>query len=223
MAVSGLTTESVTRLERKRARNRDALLASARVLFTRDGFEETTIAAIAEEADLGFGTFYRYFTDKEAALAAVLADAGLEMDEVVLAGDDLSRPAAESLTNLIHRFIEVGSRNRDVFALWWQLTIKRGERPEPPEGPGPSLPVKLGEAIRGIITRGVAAGEFDETDPFFASYFITSGLLFVLGPYRPNEHDDAAFAAHTAELALRSLGAAIPQAPATGTSRRRGR
>ncbi len=223
MAVSGLTTESETRLERKRARNRDALLASARVLFTRDGFEETTIAAIAEEADLGFGTFYRYFTDKEAVLAAILADAGLEMDEVVLAGDDVSRPAAESLTNLIHRFIEVGSQNRDVFALWWQLTIKRGERPEAPEGPESSLPFKLGQAVRGIISRGVAAGEFDETDPLFASYFITSGLLFVLGPYRPSEHDDAAFAAHTAELALRSLGAAIPHTPAVDDSRRRGR
>ena len=35
-----------------------------------DGFEATTIADIAEAADLGFGTFYRYFPDKEAVLEA---------------------------------------------------------------------------------------------------------------------------------------------------------
>lgn len=224
MAVSGLTTESTTRLERKRAKNHDALVAAARRLFTRDGFEETTIAAIAEEADLGFGTFYRYFPDKEAALAAVLAEAASEVDAVIDAGDDASVSAPAALASLIRRFLEVGSRNRTVFALWWQLTIKRGERPEPPATPtGQSLPGKLGEAIGRIIARGVSDGDFDETDPLFASYFITSGLLFVVGPFRPNEHDDAAFAHHTTELALRALGVPQDVINEHATSKRRSR
>jgi AcrR family transcriptional regulator len=67
--------ESASRIERKRARNRGALIAAARSLFVQHGFEATTIAAIAESADLGFGTFYRYFPDKEAVLEAVLTAA----------------------------------------------------------------------------------------------------------------------------------------------------
>ena len=64
MSPSDLTIESVSRVDRKRAKNRDALVDAARGLFARHGFETTTIAAIAEAADLGFGTFYRYFPDK---------------------------------------------------------------------------------------------------------------------------------------------------------------
>ena len=68
MPVSPVISESVSRTARKRARNRAALIASARRLFAQVGFEATTIAAIAESADLGFGTFYRYFPDKVAIL-----------------------------------------------------------------------------------------------------------------------------------------------------------
>src|SRR2546423_13554485 len=81
MSASDLTIESVSRVDRKRAKNRDALIDAARGLFARQGFEATTIAAIAEAADLGFGTFYRYFPDKDAILEAVLDAGRLEIQE----------------------------------------------------------------------------------------------------------------------------------------------
>ena len=85
MPASEVIDESVSRTERRRTRNRDALVAAARRLFAQDGFEATTIAGIAQAADLGFGTFYRYFADKEAALEAVLEDGRAGMDAVLLA------------------------------------------------------------------------------------------------------------------------------------------
>ena len=104
MPVSNLMPESASRTERKRMRNRDALVAAARRLFARDGYEATTIADITEAADLGFGTFYGYFPDKEAVLEAVLGDARDEMDEVLLVVEPAGTGAAVALKGLTERF-----------------------------------------------------------------------------------------------------------------------
>lgn len=46
-------------------RTRDALLAAARTVFERVGFLECRVELIAQEADVSYGTFYRYFESKE--------------------------------------------------------------------------------------------------------------------------------------------------------------
>jgi len=61
------------RRERKRAENREKLMSAARVLFADHGVEETTIQEITDEADLGFGTFYNHFDDKDQLIDEVLA------------------------------------------------------------------------------------------------------------------------------------------------------
>ena len=182
MAVSGLTTESASRLERKRARNRDALLAAARRLFIRDGFERTTIAAIAEEADLGFGTFYRYFPDKEGALRAILDEAGHEVDAVLLSEDDPSVPAPQALTDRTTRFATTAVRNRAVFALWWQLSLRDGAKAKAMRKDDAPLPVKLHQALARIIKRGSDSGEFLAGDASLQAGIIASAHMFLLGP-----------------------------------------
>ena len=204
MAISDLTVESHSRNERRRARNRDALVAAARHQFERNGFEATTIAGIAEEADLGFGTFYRYFADKEAALRAVLDDAGAEMDAVVVAEDDAAVPAADALAHLIERFVVAGSRNRDLFALWWQLSLG-ARKAATGRNKGPHLPMKLGQAVERIIRRGVEDGRFAASDPALTAQFIASGLMFVLAPV-PQALPVTQVAAALTELAFNALG-----------------
>jgi AcrR family transcriptional regulator len=51
--------------ERKRARTRQALVAAAAELFEAHGYDETTIADIAGQADVGLRTFFSYFPSKE--------------------------------------------------------------------------------------------------------------------------------------------------------------
>jgi AcrR family transcriptional regulator len=50
---------------RRRARTRDALLASAAELFAAQGVEATAVAQIAEGADVGYGSFYNHFRGLE--------------------------------------------------------------------------------------------------------------------------------------------------------------
>ena len=69
------------RAERRRIATRARLLAAARRVFARQGLAEATIAQIAEEADLGFGTFYLYFPTKEDAYRAVVTEGFAELSE----------------------------------------------------------------------------------------------------------------------------------------------
>ncbi|MFD9307349.1 TetR family transcriptional regulator [Streptomyces sp. NPDC060048] len=57
--------------ERKKRRTRDALLRAALLLFTAQGYEETTVDEITDAVDVSQRTFFRYFANKEEAAFAV--------------------------------------------------------------------------------------------------------------------------------------------------------
>jgi AcrR family transcriptional regulator len=54
--------------DRKRDRTRRALVDAAVDLFERNGYDGTTVADIAEAADIGTRTFFSYFASKEELL-----------------------------------------------------------------------------------------------------------------------------------------------------------
>ncbi len=53
------------RRKRERAERRDRILDAAQLVFWREGFEAAKMGAIAEAAQLGKGTLYLYFRDKD--------------------------------------------------------------------------------------------------------------------------------------------------------------
>lgn len=190
MEASVLTIASQTRTERKRARNRDAFVEAARRLFTRDGFEATTIAGIAGEADLGFGTFYRYFEDKAAALWAVLDEAADEMEAALRIEEDPVVPAAEALAGLTKRFVRVALRNRGVFALWFEVSIHPETRTGAESRRERAFPLKVAQSIERVIARGVEAGEFVAGDVALRASLIAGAHLHLLAPWAEGPDED---------------------------------
>ncbi len=61
------------------ARTRASLVAAARAVFERDGYLESRLSDITQEARCSIGTFYTYFSDKEKILMAVLDAAQHDM------------------------------------------------------------------------------------------------------------------------------------------------
>ncbi|MFC7568621.1 TetR family transcriptional regulator [Actinomadura namibiensis] len=81
--------------ERKKARTRRALAAAALRLFAERGYEETTIADIAEAAEVSPRTFFAYFPSKEDVVFAEVDDRLAEVGEL-LAGRRANRRCARS-------------------------------------------------------------------------------------------------------------------------------
>jgi AcrR family transcriptional regulator len=59
------------RRQRRRAETRDRIFRAALGLFAEHGFQATTVEDITEAADVGKGTFFNYFRNKEDVLSAL--------------------------------------------------------------------------------------------------------------------------------------------------------
>jgi len=59
------------RKEREKEQRRHQIIAAARRAFYKKGFTKATMKDIANEAELGFGTLYLYFKNKEELYAAI--------------------------------------------------------------------------------------------------------------------------------------------------------
>ena len=66
---------SVTRGQKRVAKTRRKLKEAALDVFSEKGVEATTVEDITEKANLGKGTLYRHFTDKEEMVATLVEDA----------------------------------------------------------------------------------------------------------------------------------------------------
>lgn len=71
-------TEEMGRRERKKLATRHALIDAAVALFTDQGFDGTTVAQIADRADVSTRTFFLHFATKEDVLAGE-GDARVEL------------------------------------------------------------------------------------------------------------------------------------------------
>src|SRR5580700_4321965 len=72
---------------------RARLQAAALALYGERGYEETTVAEIAERAGLTKRTFFRYFADKR----EVLFFGAVELEELIVAGVGAAPPSATPL------------------------------------------------------------------------------------------------------------------------------
>jgi AcrR family transcriptional regulator len=84
--------------ERREAR-RTEIVAAARRCFARDGFHQTSMPAIAREAGLSAGAFYRYFPSKDDVVLEIAGQAfGAMVGRIVTAGgDDGSPPGVDGI------------------------------------------------------------------------------------------------------------------------------
>ena len=86
--------------ERHTDRTRAAIVEAALALFTEQGFAETTVDAIAERADVGRRTFFRYFPAKESVLFHDI-DAQIQATLDSLAGRPADEPPFQALIGVL--------------------------------------------------------------------------------------------------------------------------
>jgi AcrR family transcriptional regulator len=82
---TNLQDEQQGRGTRKRERTRAELLKAARQVFAKRGYHDASIAEITELADVGVGTFYLHFHDKDELFTTMLADGMRVLRDQVIA------------------------------------------------------------------------------------------------------------------------------------------
>jgi AcrR family transcriptional regulator len=62
--------------DEEKLQRRDEIMAAAKKVFARNGFHATTIADIAKEAELAYGSVYQYFDSKDDLFDALMSAEG---------------------------------------------------------------------------------------------------------------------------------------------------
>jgi AcrR family transcriptional regulator len=142
--------------ERKQQRARDAIVAAAYALFAERGFAQVTVTDIAERAEVGRTTFFRYFGDKQEVL---FADEQALLDAIAAVPTDVPPPGdlREALTQLWDLTASLGGLivgDRDRYAEHGRLLA---ENPELQDRADRKLQ-RVADAVEGVLlARGTAA------------------------------------------------------------------
>ena len=104
------------------ARTRRALVAAAREVFERDGFLEARITDITAQAGVAAGSFYTYFTSKEAVFAAVIEELSEEMLHPGLRGTIADRDDPVAVIEAANAaYLDAYRRNAKLMGLLEQV------------------------------------------------------------------------------------------------------
>lgn len=193
---------STSRLDRRKARTRQALVDAAAALIAQGRGERASIQEITDAADIGFGSFYNHFSTKE----------------------ELFRTASEEVLERWAQMIDSACADLDdpaeVFAVKLRISGRLvWTHPEIASfitGAGLALldePRGLAPPALRDINAGQATGRFTVVDAEIALSAVAGGLL---GLFRLHERDPErvteASVDELTEACLRLLGLPAPQA-----------
>jgi len=149
-------TQQIGLRTRKKFQARQTILTAAARLFELHGFANTSIAGIMQEAGLGVGTFYNYFSSKEEVLLTLAKNLREDVEQNISASDALNRSSCELLELCCMCTAKIIDENRFILPLF----ISAGEHSDKPEQIPQSLSPGFGELFEEIILRGQQSGEF---------------------------------------------------------------
>src|SRR5271165_968582 len=194
------------RNERRKARTRSALLAAGQRLFGEQGFDATTVAEIAEAADVAIGSFYNYFDTKDELLAALLQETLAEHLRRMQARRAGIEDSAEAISVAHRHFVRLAWEEPEWARLLVRLDVHYRVTDD-----------VLGRPAMRDLRTGVAAGRFHVANPRLALRASGGALIAVMHAVLLGELGKHADCEHV-EGVLRSFG--LDPAEATEIARR---
>jgi AcrR family transcriptional regulator len=195
-APAGVESGRPSRLDRRKARTRRALLDAAREILVEHGTSDVSIQEITERADVGFGSFYNHFSSKtelfEAAVIEALEEHGAMLDAVTAGIEDPAEVFAVAVRATAHLADTHPAAARIMTRIGLDyLATEHGLAPR---------------ALRDI-GRGIESGRFTVSTPYLG-LVVTAGCLLAYLQVRlhaPELLDDDT-ADELVEQVLRMLG-----------------
>lgn len=184
-------------------RTRAALIAAGRRLFSERPVDAVSVDEIVQTAEVGKGSFYNHFADREALVRAISGEirASVEaaIDRANAEVDDPARRVARAVCTYLRYALDEPERAAVL------VRVHSGHT---------SLSAPLNRGLVDDISRGLAAGRFSVAT-------IEAGMLYVLGVTQlalvrvvsePTQTLAVGLAQQMCALMLRGLGLTTPEA-----------
>jgi AcrR family transcriptional regulator len=158
--------EKVDRKVREHLTHRKEILLAAEKLFAAKGFFPTTMSEIAQKAEFGTGTLYKYFKSKEDLYFTLIDEKTAEINGPVKAELSKKIPAIERIEKILRIQFEFFERNRDFFRIYisergrFEWTVK--------DDLGKGIHEKMVAYIHllaQVMKQGIKDGAFKPKDP----------------------------------------------------------
>jgi AcrR family transcriptional regulator len=161
----------------KTSQQSEKILDAAGRLFGTQRFHEVRMEDIAEDAQVGKGTLYRYFSDKEALYHALLERASREFTQLlkgIASPEKRPRECLEAVTAAIITYFDDHPHLLEL--------IQRAEIMRPAGAPLPWQETRqeLVQVILDLFDRGRKEGEFAVAEPDLAVLLLLGGIRSVI-------------------------------------------
>ena len=158
-----------------------ALVAAARELFSKHGYDGTSVRSITRLAGTNLGAITYHFGSKEALYNAVLASANEAVDQRLMAAAQAPGPPLERIGGIVQALFDVFVENPD----YPQLIMHELARSSPlPEELRQALERRIG-ALAALIQQGQEEGSIRPGDPTFMALSVGSQPLWITLAARP--------------------------------------
>ncbi len=166
--------EQQTRRARKKEATRRRILEAAFKLFVEQGFDNTTVDQITEEADIGKGTFYNYFTTKEAALYDFMEDLGSQRGQKLWAGILGLGDTRERLTRTFQSLASWFEEYPELVKVYTVDRVNTGLK-----NPGSFTPNHFEIYLAEVLQKGQEAGDIRGDIPHLQLANYLSGITLI--------------------------------------------
>jgi AcrR family transcriptional regulator len=165
-----MVEQPLNRFERRKQRTRAQLKQAAIDLLVERGYDAVTVEAITERADVGRGTFYIHFQDKDDVYWAVVKEAIAASDEEANNRIVVERPAHIEILG-VRLLFEYAGKRRELYRIMLR------------QSNGAVLSNKLHQVIAAEIEREIGQSRVFQgvtLPPPFTAHFIAGALIGLL-------------------------------------------
>lgn len=111
-----MSERSLNRHQRRKIRTRKQLEQATKELFIEKGYEALTIQDIVDRADLGRGTFYLHFQDKEEAVWSMI-ERGLRKEDNFAQRQPNKHSQEDPLLSVLATIFRHADQHRDLYTV----------------------------------------------------------------------------------------------------------
>jgi AcrR family transcriptional regulator len=109
--------DSPNRFDRRREKTRVDLLQAAERVISRKGYHQTRISDIANEADVGLGTFYLHFKTKNEIFIELIEHGAAELRKVLAEAKAGVSSPAEKLKITVDTILDAAAQAPELFRI----------------------------------------------------------------------------------------------------------